>query len=188
MGAVSTVRGMPTYTPGDLFVVRTEGFGAAVIRWATRSRVNHAGLIVAPDGTTHEMGPRGIEQGRVRGVVITPQHRDGSPVSADERAACVAVSHALMAAGVRYNWSGLVALFIAQRGGERWPWVRQKLADARDLFCSQHDDLCWSRARVQFFRDMRSPGNVSPGDLLDLAQQRGWPIRPVDPNREHVGL
>jgi hypothetical protein len=179
---------MVTYQPGDIFVVRTEGFGSAVIRWATRGRVNHAGLIVSADGKTHEMVGGGMVEGRVRGTVITPRRRDGAAVSTAEREACVAVSHALMAAKVRYNKRGLVALFIAQRGGERLPWVRTQLQDNRNLFCSQHVDLSWSRARVQFFRDNRVPGNVSPMDINDLAQQRGWPMHPVDPSREHVGL
>lgn len=167
-----------TYTPGDYFVVRTPGFAGRVIRVATRSRVNHAGVIVTADGGTVEMQPRSWRWWRGACVndhvpadayIVSPPLRDG------QRRGVAALAERYRDVGTRYNWLGLVALYLAQRG-VRWRWVLDVCRDSRNLFCSQLVDNCYTIAGLTLFDDGRASGVISPGDLLDVAVERDWPI------------
>jgi uncharacterized protein YycO len=163
-----------TYTPGDYFVVRTGGWAGALIRTVTRSRVNHAGLIIRDDGTTVEAQPKGARYGKVPAncyIVHVPYATDEDRYQA--------VNAALACVGVGYNWTGLAALAAAQYGLGWLPGVKAKLASLDNLFCSQLVDYALHMGHVEAFDDGRAFGDVSPGDLLDAALQNGWTVQRV---------
>lgn len=174
--------------PGDYFVAKTGGWEAQVIRAATRSRVNHAGVIVEPTGRTVEAQPGGARYGRVPAGarVITPRHPDGSPLTAEERARIATAAIACI--GVPYNWTGLGALAASQYGLGWLPGVETKLGDLDDLFCSQIVDFALHQGGVILFDDGRPFGKVSPGDLEEVAAVAGWTSTPVPGRKPTVGL
>jgi RNase P/RNase MRP subunit p29 len=174
--------------PGDYFVAKTGGVGAQIIRAATRSRVNHAGVVVDPTGRTIEAHAGGADYGRVPAGarVITPRHPDGTPLTPEERARIVTA--AVACRGVPYNWTGLAALAAAQYGLGRLPGVETKLSDLDDLFCSQLVDFALHQGGVILFDDGRPFGKVSPGDLDEAAAAAGWTSTPVPGRRPPVGL
>lgn len=177
------------HQPGDFFVAHTAGWAGTVIRAFTRGRYNHAGIITTPQGDTIEMAPNGwrfwtgaARANRVRATctIITPRNDDGTPLRDLQRANIVAYARRHHELGTRYNWVGLLALAAAQYGLGWLPGVKNKLADNRDLFCSQLVDDALTANGVHLFDDGRDAGDCSPSDLDDAAGQKNW-------LRRHIG-
>lgn len=168
-----------------------------------RERVSHAGIIAYEDGRVIEMRQKGWRWWRgacqsshipANAIVLTPPYRSNG-----QRRIAVTIAEAYKAAGTRYNWPGILAIALAQNGvhylpgirlvhthpslggGKRalqvYNWLEEKLADSRDLFCSQMDDNCLTLVGVPTFDDGRPAGDVSPEDLYDLAESARWGIR-----------
>lgn len=154
--------------PGDFALVRTNGVIGWLIRVVTRSQYNHARLIVADNGTVLEANPTGAEVGHVRAgdVVVSV------PLTDEQRAQIPFVAIHLL--GRPYGFLDVAALGLS-RLGLRIPSVRRRIANPRTLFCSQLVDLAWANVGFQAFADGRTPQDVTPGDLDDLAKRGGWP-------------
>lgn len=167
---------------GDFGVVRTGGWAAAVIRWATRSTVNHAFVYVG-DGKIVEAQPGGAvlsdvseyegrtiwSTGRVVAYCDTGGCVDGVFVP-DERDAIAHAARGMV--GVPYNWPDIAAIGLAQRRLGRLvtprSWIARRLSRGDRLICSQLVDAAYNAAGLHLFTDNRPTGLVSPGDLLDL--------------------
>lgn len=154
--------------PGDFCCVATNGLPARLIRWATRSTVNHAFILTEP-GRVMEADPGGaheVDLSNYDGLYQCWSDMDLSPLV---RAKIVdaARSHE----GAEYSWVddaciGLTRLF----GVHVPPWVRKRLADPKRLMCSQLVDIAYTEAGVPLFADGRLPGDVAPSDLLLLIE------------------
>lgn len=163
---------MSCYLPGDFFVERSPGFGSALIRLGTRSRYNHAGIVVDTHGTTLEAMPQGavwrtLERGHDDVVVVRPPLLYLERI--DIQGAASKYGPTGLHPGVGYSHPGLIAIAAAQFG-VRWPAaVKKHLADSGDLFCSQLVDQVLLDVGFHLYDDGRLPGDVSPGDLAELA-------------------
>lgn len=155
------------YLPGDIALVRDHGLVDLLIRWGTRSRYNHVRLIVGEMGGTVEALAHGAQRGHVRpgDVVVRP------PLSGPEVAAIPGISRNLL--GTPYGFLDVAALGLAQFG-ITLPFIRKRIRNPRRLFCSQLVDYAWTLAGYHAFNDGRTPQDVSPGDLADLAFSQGW--------------
>jgi len=153
---------------GDIAMVKTTAIWGALIRVFTRSRYDHAVLILNDRGLAVEAVPSGARYCYVQpeDIVVSP------PLTSDQRLVVRAKGHALI--GTRYNFLDVGLLGLAQLG-VRAEWLRKRLARADRLFCSQLIDLALQDAGYHLFEDGRLPQNVSPGDLADLAFREGWP-------------
>jgi hypothetical protein len=151
--------------PGDFGVVRTTGWAGTLIRWVTRSKVNHAFILV--DGQVIEGRPAGAGYASLKSYpVVEWSHL---PLTDEQRAAIVARAKAHI--GAPYSWVDVVAIGLADLFGWHVPVsVRQRLARKDRLMCSQLVDLCYHEAGIELFTDGRPPGDVSPGDLLLLIE------------------
>lgn len=155
--------------PGDVALVRTDNLIGGAIRLGTRSRVNHARLVVSEDGRCLEANADGADFGWIRpsDIVVT------APLTDDQRSAIGPIAKQL--AGTPYGYLDCAALGLAQLG-ITLPSVKRRLARPDRLFCSQLVDYAWQLAGFHAFNDLRPPQDVSPGDLADLAFTSAWPV------------
>ena len=160
---------MTGFLPGDVALVHESGIIATAIQLGTRSRYNHVRLIVGVGGGTAEAQPRGAVRGEVHpgDVVVRP------PMTAAQRARIPAIADRLL--GTPYGFLDVAALGLAQFG-LTLPSVRRRIARPDRLFCSQLVDYAWTLAGFHAFDDGRTPQDVSPGDLADLAFRHGWKV------------
>lgn len=152
-----------TPRPGDFGVVRTDGWAGRLIRWATRSPVNHAVLCVGDV----------LVEGDPRGARIRPLSQYGDrvawadwPLSVAQRATIV--RWGVTRVGTPYSWLDCLYIGLVDRFGWAPQWARRQLASTRTLMCSQLVCAAYDAAGVHLFSDGRPFGGVSPGDLYDL--------------------
>lgn len=153
--------------PGDFFVVRTGGGMGHLIRMATESHVNHAGLLL-DDGTVVEAEPHGARIVPAGWYLNHAHWSTGKvPVTDAERVALVAQGRSMVGRG--YGFADIVVLALVRVFGWHAPqWVRTYLQRSDRLICSQLVDYAYDKAGVHLFTDGRVPAEVTPGDLLDL--------------------
>ena len=148
---------------GAFGVVRTEGWGAAVIRAVTNSPVNHAFVHVG-DGVIVEAQPKGARTLRATHYPNAIwSHRDlqghGPAIAAAAR----------RLVGTPYSWVDVVCIGLADLFGWHVPAaVRKRLSRRGELMCSQLVDTAYHDGGIELFTDGRIPGDVAPSDLYDL--------------------
>lgn len=153
---------------GDLWVVRTGGFVAAVIRFLTHSPVNHAGVYL-PDGM--------IGEAETSGFRIVPNHYSTlitvpMDLTDAQRAAVPAAAKKLV--GVPYNFIDIAALAISLITRTKTPrLIERRLSRPDRLICSQACDQLMLNIGVHLYQDGRLPGEVTPADILQLHQPAG---------------
>lgn len=154
---------------GDIALVRTPDLIGWTIRLATRSRYNHVRLVLSAAGDVLEANPSGAEYGTVRtgDLIVSP------PLTDTQRADIPLIAGYL--AGTPYGFGDVAALGLAQFG-ITLPSVRRRIEQPDRLFCSQLVDYAWQLAGFHAFTDGRTPQDVTPGDLADLAFRSGWPV------------
>lgn len=156
--------------PGDVALFRPHNTVGRVIASVTMARFCHARLIIDQAGNTVEADFGGAIRGRVEpgDVIVSP------PLTLEQRAAIPSIAAPLV--GTPYGWADIIALGAAQLGVRHLPrFVRARLARTDRLFCSQLVDIAWQRAGYRAFDDGRTPLDVSPGDIADLAFTHEWP-------------
>lgn len=153
----------PAWKPGDYAVVRTGGFVGQMIRLLTRSRHNHAFIIVDEAGTTVEAFPSGAALGNVSKYRRLTVSRLDLP---DASRAAV-VQEALGLVGRGYGFLDILCLALLQFG-IRPRLVRRRVARSGRLICSQLVDVAYLYAGVHLFNDGRQSQDVTPGDLAEL--------------------
>jgi hypothetical protein len=152
--------------PGDLWVVRTNGFVAWSIRLLTRSTVNHAGIYL-PNNQVGEADTSGfrIRPNTYGDRLITV------PIDLDDYQRNAVWDAALSLVGTPYNFLDIAALAVALTTGRATPrFIAQRLSNPRRLMCSQACDELMLRVNYHLFDDGRLPGEVTPQDLLLLKE------------------
>jgi hypothetical protein len=155
--------------PGDVALERGHTLVGFLIRLGTRSRVNHAKLVVSEDGRCLSANADGADYEYVKPSDIIVS----APLTDDQRAMIPAIADHL--AGTPYGYLDCAALGLAQLG-ITLPSVKRRLARPDRLFCSQLVDYAWQLVGFHAFNDLRPPQDVSPGDLADLAFTAGWSL------------
>lgn len=150
---------------GDFGVVRTNGLAARLIRFGTRSTVNHAFVYVG-DGVIVEAQPGGAK------LSPASDYPDAiwSSMDLDTHARGSISHHAEQLVGTPYNWLDIAALALACYG------IRSHAIDRRiermdRLICSQLVDRAYELAGEHLFNDGRLPSEVTPQDLLALIRK-----------------
>lgn len=148
---------------GAFFVQRGYGTFGAVIRFVTRSDVNHAGIYVG-DGK--------IVEALSDGMVVSPVPTDGVTwsrmVLTDKQRRCI-VDEAYKLVGIPYGWLDVFCIGLLQYG-VRLPSVYRRVRRQEYLFCSQAVDRAYLLAGVHLFNDGRASQDVTPGDLHNLIE------------------
>jgi len=147
---------------GDFGVVRTGGWAGALIRYGTQSPVNHAFVYIG-DGRIVEAEPGGA-------VISSTDKYDkviwsSLPLTDTQR--YLIVANAKKMVGVPYSWIDIAALALRTRGVKS-SLVNHRIEKMNRLICSQLVDRAYELAGVHLFNDGRLPGEVTPGDLLDI--------------------
>lgn len=156
-----------TVAPGDYFVVSTGGWMAHIIRMATSSKVNHAGIY---------LGNNKVLEAEPHGAVIRKLNNRYSnavwsnvKMTASERAACI--SEAVAMEGTKYSYLTILVLGLVNVFKWNAPnWLIKIMQKPKRMVCSQMVDQVYLNAGVHLFNDGRISGLVTPGDLLDLIE------------------
>lgn len=166
---------------GAYFVVRTNGFAGAVIRLATRSRENHAGVHVG-GGMVVEAQPHGARLSPLTDYSGPIGWNDEEPLTDAQRQAIADAARGLV--GRPYSWLDILALGLRQFG-VRLPGLAKRIERSDRLICSQLVDLAYEVAGVHLFTDGRLPQDVTPGDLADRLVCESWAAEaaPVHPDQ-----
>jgi len=157
-------------TPGDFAVVATPGLMARLIRLVTRSTVNHA-FILTDLGRIIEADPSGAQVVLLANYDGMYQAWSQMDLTPEQRAAIVDAARSHL--GDPYSWVDDACIAITRLFGIHVPAaVRRRLARPDRLMCSQLVDVAYLESGVHLFSDGRLPGDVAPGDLLDLIEGR----------------
>lgn len=152
--------------PGDYFVTATGGVVARLIRWATRSPVNHAGVYIG-GGLTVEAQPKGAKVGKISQY---PRAVSSSfPLSHIDRWNIETAAKAFI--GTPYNFADIAAQALVRVFGWHAPkWALERLSSTSRLQCAQLVDVAYQKAGIHLFAT-KVPGLVAPSDLLDLIRE-----------------
>jgi hypothetical protein len=177
-----------SHPAGTLFVLRSGGFVGFAIRALTRSRVNHAGVCIG-DGGTIEAEAAGAIRRTEHSTGVDVTYGDALLRRIEEQAPGRGQRIAEVAAGLlgrKYNFIDLVVLaWVNLRRDPTNPpaapnCFELRVMDDSRLICSQLVDLACLGAGVHLFSDGRLPGQVTPGDLLEVLANPDWPLV-IDP-------
>lgn len=154
--------------PGDYFVARTDTIPGWFIRLFTRSKWNHAGILVSHKRTVEAFGRR-VRFGRptaYRTVLWS-----GETLTEVQRQKIIV--EAIGDVGKGYGWADIIALGL-WTWGIRWAWLDRIVANQKRLICSQLVAQCYADAGITLIPGKR-PQQVTPGDLADHIRQRPIP-------------
>lgn len=149
--------------PGDFGVTATPGFGSWVIRVVTRSKYNHAFVVIGA-GQCIEGEPGGARYNRLANYPHAVY--SSFPLTGPQRAGIVA--WATKHLGTPYSWLDDLEIGLVDLFGWAPKWMRARLRSDATLQCAQLVDAAYHAAGVQLFDDGRPAGGVSPADLARL--------------------
>lgn len=146
---------------GDFAVTATGGWVAKVIRFITKSPVNHAFVYLGNDQ---------IIEAQPGGAAISPVSKYPNAIWSEHQALGVNITAGAKAlAGVPYNYIDVAAQAIVRLLGWQAPmWALRRLSDPRRLQCAQLVDYAYHLAGIELFHDRRPSGLVAPSDLYEL--------------------
>jgi hypothetical protein len=156
---------------GEYGCVRTPDFMGLMIRLVTCSRVNHVFVYVGKDEKGYdrivEAEPKGARLGYL--WEYSDIHWSGPAITQGKGPQIAEAAKRLI--GRPYSFGDCVCIGLADIfGGHRLPhFVRARIEDVRRLMCSALTDYAFWLGGVHLFDDGRLFGDVSPGDLDNLA-------------------
>lgn len=144
-------------------VTSTGGWGAPIIRWATKSSVNHA-FVVNGDGLILEARPGGLGENNLSSYpdAILSDPVDGD--AADEIWAWT-VAHK----GTKYGWLDILAITLLCLHIPTPRWALRRLDGAHTLICSQAVMLGYDAAGIHL--GDKPAALTTPGDLLAVLRK-----------------
>ena len=154
---------------GQIGIVRTHGFSSWLIRFVTRTPVNH---VVIDTGTevisAEEPVVRTREYGYFDNIVwsqfdLSNAQRDKSAGFAESQV------------GKPYALADDIAIGVALITREHTPrWLERRLASDGEWQCASLGDASLRHAGVHVFNDDRPMGSVFPGSFWHFFRDAGW--------------
>lgn len=154
---------MATPKPGTYACVRTGGFYAWLIRVGTRSKYNHAFLVVDEYGGIIEADPGGARRAMLADYRADAIVFDVNELITDEQRARV-VAKAEILLGTPYGWTDIARLAL-RCVGVKWGWLTAAADNERAMICSQLVAACGDYAGLDWDCGRGNPAAVTPGDL-----------------------
>lgn len=152
-----------TYTPGTYFCVGTHGFVPTVIKMATHSLVDHAGVITDTAGSIVEAMPGGVRISNIseyKGSYLLIS----SPEESTPEQRGIIVDSALHMVGVPYNDLAIVDDGLESLG-VFWNWLASYASTDHELMCSEVVASCGAVAALNWMCGRKHVSEVTPGDL-----------------------
>lgn len=156
-------------TPGQYGCVRTGGFLGWLIRVGTRSRYNHA-FIVMDGGQVVQADPKGASWGQLSDYQHDAVVFSQDVLSPEQRAAIM--NKAVVLLGTPYGWTDIVRLAL-RCAGVQWQWLTRAADNERAMICSQLVSACGAAAGVDWLCGREAAAAVTPGDLAARVSQLG---------------
>lgn len=155
-----------TPTPGSYGCVRTGGFYAWLIRFGTRSKFNHA-FVVMRDGKIIEADPGGARWARIDNYGNDSKVYDTGDVLTEAQREQI-MDKAVALLGTPYGWTDIVRLSLRCLG-VNWSWLTKRADEERAMICSQLVAACGDAAGADWDCGRSCPAEVTPGDLAKRA-------------------
>lgn len=171
----TTFRRDPAASPwpatGRYFVVKTSGFVPWVIRRATHSAYDHAGIVLE-DGAIIEAEPGGVRIGH-----LSEYYRcriainSGEDMTVEQRTAVVAAARAMV--GVPYDDLAIVDDGLESLGWH-WRWLAKRAAGNGELICSALVARAGSAAGLDWSCGQPDFEQVTPAMLARRDGMQPW--------------
>lgn len=162
---------------GTVVLSRIRGFVGVLIKIGQllngdASEYTHA-LLSLGDGTAIAAYPGGARIVSLSGEEIDhgPLGYVEVPLTDDQRAKVVEIARSFLGTG--YGWLDYLVL-AAVRLGIPSDKLRAYVASTHTMICSQMIDEIFQCAKIHLFKDGRPSGDVTPGDLAELALERSY--------------
>lgn len=161
----------PWPAAGRYFVVKTSGFVPWVIRRATHSAFDHAGIVLE-DGAIIEAEPGGVRIGHLSEYYkCRIAINSGEDMTVDQRTTVMATARA--AVGKAYD-----DLAIAEDGleciGWHWKWLLNRASSNGEVVCSQLVALCGQAAGLDWRGGAASTTETTPAMLARRDGMQPW--------------
>ena len=163
--------------PGSYGVVKTHGFVPFMIRMLTRSRYDHAFIVINDAGDIVEAEPDGARTGNIGEYAGLPMLiNSGEAMTDTQRAAVIAAARGYV--DVPYAFLDIVRLALASLG-IGWRWLTAEADDERAMVCSTLVAACGQSAGVaDWLCGEPCPALVRPADLARRPGMQPWPLNP----------
>jgi len=150
---------------GSYGCVRTGGFYAWLIRLGTRSKYNHAFVVMDSVGRIIEADPGGARWAHISDYGNDCKVFNTTEQLTDEQRTKIC-DKAQVLLGTPYGWTDIVRLSLRCLGLQ-WRWLTQRADDEKAMICSQLVAACGQAAGVDWLCGREAPAAVTPGDLAD---------------------
>lgn len=145
---------------GQYAVAATQGWPARVIRWATRSSVNHAILCVDDDGSCVEAKPKGVCRTTAAAYPGAIWSNEALSPANVEAIAAYGIAHL----GARYGWLTIAAITL-ELAHIHPRWLLRLLRSPGSLICSELVGHAYAAAGINLDPD-EDPDRIRPDELL----------------------
>lgn len=146
--------------PGQFAVTATSGITARLIRWATRSTVNHAILCIGDDGQCVEATPHGV---RTTNATTYPRAVWSDEHLTDDQATTI-TTYGTSHVGEEYGWITIIAITL-ELAHIKPRWLLRRLREPGSVICSELVERAYSAAGITLVPD-EYIGRVRPDELL----------------------
>ena len=167
-------RQVPYYPPaGTYFVVKTHGWVPWIVRRATHSWANHAGIFVDDEGGIIEAEPGGVRYARIdeyAGCRVAVNTAEG--MTAEQRR--IVAQTARDVVGEPYNDLAIVDDGLESLGW-RWRWLAKRAAGEHEVICSQVVAVVGLKAGLNWCCGRETAAEVTPADLARRPGMQPWP-------------
>ena len=153
--------------PGTYGVVRTTGWISWLIRVLTRSRYDHAVIVIDPEPGTGRARIAYLDEYDPSTVLLSDE-----PLTDEQRAKIV--EHALALVGTPYGFIDIGALALMLTLHRAPAWLASRADHERAMICSQLVAACGCAAGVDWLCDQEYPAQVTPGMLGERIIRRAW--------------
>jgi hypothetical protein len=163
----------PVPPVGSYFVVRIHGFVPWVIRAATHTWADHAGIVIDDHGGIIEAEPGGVRKAHIGQYTGCRMAVNLGETMTDQQRAVVA-DEAQRLIGVAYNDMDIADLGLEALG---WHWrlLAKLAAGDHELICSALVATVGGKAGIDWMCGKTAASEVTPADLAKRPGMQPWP-------------